>query len=141
RRLLRVSVPAAVDSLSVVVGQLWFLSIINGLSDAASGAHGIALGWEALGYLSGMAFGTAAMALVGQNLGAGRPDRAARSGWVAFAMGLTVMVLMGATFFTLAPGMFWLFNHNPEQAPVIAMGVPVLRLVAFAMPALACSMI
>ena len=28
--------------------------------DVASGAHGIALRWEALGYLSGAAFGTAA---------------------------------------------------------------------------------
>jgi putative MATE family efflux protein len=140
-RLLRVSLPAGADSMSVGVCQLWFLTLVNALGDEAATAHGIALRWEALGYQSGAAFGTAAMALVGQNLGAGRPDRAARSGWTAFALGLSVMSLMGTVFFALAPQMFRLFAPNPEQAHVIVIGVPVLRLVAFAMPALACSIV
>jgi putative MATE family efflux protein len=136
-RLLRVGVPAGVDNLSVMTGQLLFLSIVNRLGPAASGAHGIALTWEALGYLSGQAFGTAAMALVGQNLGARRPRLAARSGWLAFGLGCGVMCAMGVVFFTFAPSMFALFCPHPEQAPVIAAGVPVLRLVAFSMPAVA----
>jgi putative MATE family efflux protein len=137
RRLLRISVPAAVDSLSVAVGQLWFLSIINHLDDAAKAAHGIALGWEALGYLSGGAFGTAAMTLVGQNLGARDPRRAARSGWTAFALGGALMTFMGGVFFVLAAPMFRLFCPGEGQQPIVDAGVPVLRLVAFAMPALA----
>jgi putative MATE family efflux protein len=137
RRLLRVSVPAAMDSLSVAAAQMWFLSIVNSLGDAASGAHGIAIVWEALGFQSGSAFATAAMALVSQNLGADRPQQAARSGWTAFLLGGSLMALMGATFFSLAPAMFQVFCPNPEQAAVIEVGVPVLRLVAFAMPPLA----
>ncbi len=137
RRLLRLSVPAGVDSLSVAVGQLWFLSIINHLSDAAKAAHGIALGREALGYLSGGAFGTAAMTLVGQNLGAKDPRRAARSGWMAFALGGALMTFMGGVFFLLAGPMFRLFCPDEGQQAIIDEGVPVLRLVAFAMPALA----
>jgi putative MATE family efflux protein len=141
RRLLRVSVPAGVDSLSVAGAQLWFLSIINGLGDVAGSAHGLALVWEASGFLLGAAFGTAAMALVGQNLGAGRPERAAHSGWTAYLMGAAVMCTMGAIFFTLAPAMFRLFCPKPEQEPIVEAGVPVLRLVAFTMPALASSII
>lgn len=140
-RLLRISIPAGLDSLSVVVGQFWFLAIVNRLGDEASSAHGIALGWEALGYLSGTAFGTAAMTLVGQNLGAGRPDRAAHAGWVAFAIGCAVMTLMGAVFFVLAEPMFRLFCPYPSQAPIIDVGAPVLRLIAFAMPTLACTIV
>lgn len=140
-RLLRIGVPAGMDSLSVVAGQLWFLSIVNQLGDVAGGAHGIALGWEGLGYLSGAAFGTAGMTLVGQNLGAGKPERAARSGWVAFALGGSVMSVMGVVFFVFAPRMFALFCPHPSQAPIIEAGVPVLRLVAFAMPALASTII
>ncbi|MBV9125926.1 MAG: MATE family efflux transporter [Planctomycetes bacterium] len=140
-RLLRVSVPAGLDSLSQVVGQLWFLSIVNRLGDVASSAHGIAIRWEALGYLSGAAFGTAAMTLVGQNLGARRPRQAARCGWTAFALGCGVMCLMGMVFFLLAPAMFRLFCPDPDQRPVIEAGVPLLRLVAFAMPPLACCII
>jgi putative MATE family efflux protein len=141
RRLLRVSVPAGLDSLSVACGQLWFIGIVNRLGDAASGAHGIALYWEALGYLSGAAFGTAAMALVGQNLGARRPDRATASGWTAFGLGAATMSLMGLIFFTLAEPMFWLFCPDAGQEPIVREGVPVLRLVAFAMPPLAACII
>ncbi|MBY0458658.1 MAG: MATE family efflux transporter, partial [Gemmataceae bacterium] len=48
RRLLWVSVPAAVDSLSAAACQLWFLSLVNRLGDVPASAHGIALRWEAL---------------------------------------------------------------------------------------------
>jgi putative MATE family efflux protein len=141
RRLLRISVPAGFDSLSLVAGQFWFLSLVNRLGVEASSAHGIAIGWEALGYLSGAAFGTAAMTLVGQNLGAGRPDQATRSGWLAFGLGCGVMSFMGLVFFTFAPEMFQLFCPHESQRPIIAAGVPVLQLVAFAMPALASTII
>lgn len=137
RRLLRISVPAGFDSLSVVVGQFWFLGLVNQLGDVASSAHGIALVWEALGYLSGAAFGTAAMTLVGQNLGAGRPHEAARAGWRAFGLAAIVMSVMGAIFFTFAPEMFRVFCPNADQQPIIDAGIPVLRLVAFTMPCLA----
>jgi putative MATE family efflux protein len=140
-RLLRISVPAGIDSLTIMTGHLWFLSIVNGLGDTASSAHGIALGWEAISFLSGSAFGTAAMTLVGQHLGAGRPDRAARSGWVAFGLGCGLMVCMGAVFFTFAREMFELFCPHPEQLAIVEAGVPVLRLQAFAEPALASVMI
>ncbi len=140
-RILRVSIPAGIDSLSVAVCQLWFLGIVNGLGEEAGAAHGVALQWEALGYLAGAAFGTAAMTLVGQNLGAKAPDRAARSGWVAFAIGGGVMTFMGVMFFALARPMFQVFLQEPYLEPVVEKGVPVLRLIAFAMPALASQII
>src|SRR5262249_7845386 len=140
-RLLRISVPSGFDSLSVVAGQFWFLSIINQFGDVASSAHGLALVWEGLGYLSGAAFGTAAMTLVGQNLGARRPDQASQAGWMAFALGCGVMTLMGAIFYTFAPEMFRLFCPKPEQQPIIDAGVPVLQLIAFVMPPLASTIV
>lgn len=140
-RLLRVSVPAGVDSLSVAFCQLWFLSLINRLGNVAAAAHGVALQWEALGYLAGGAFGTAAMTLIGQSLGARDPHRAERSGWTAFGIGCGVMTFMGVMFFILARPMFRLFCHESHLEPVIATGVPVLRLIAFAMPALASQII
>ena len=137
-RVLRISIPAGIDSLSIVVGQFWFLSIVNTLGNVASSAHGIALVWEGLGYLSGAAFGTAAMTLVGQNLGAKRPEQAARAGWMALALGAVVMTIMGAIFFTLAPQMCAAFSGQEE---IIDEGTRVLRLVAFAMPPLASAII
>jgi putative MATE family efflux protein len=141
RRLLRVSVPAGIDSLSVAVCQLWFLSLVNHLGNTAAAAHGIAIQWEALSYLAGGAFGTAAMALVGQNLGARDPSRASRCAAGAFAMGAGLMGAMGALFLILTVPMFRLFCHEADSWPVIEEGVPVLRLIACAMPALASQII
>lgn len=134
-RLLRVSVPAAVDSLSVTACQFWFLSLVNRLGDEPAAAHGIAIRWEGLGYLAGGAFGTAAISLVSRSLGAGRPDLAAKSARTALALGGGVMTVMAAVFFLLARPMCELYSpHNPG---VIALGTGALRLIAFAMPALA----
>jgi putative MATE family efflux protein len=140
-RLLRISVPAALDSLSMQVGYLWFLSVVNGLGNTAAAAHGHALAWEALGYQAGAAFGTAAVTVVGQLKGAGRHDRAARGGWTAFLLGGSLMCLMGAVFFALARPMLELFCPQAGQYAIVDTGVPVLRLVAFGMPALASCMI
>jgi Na+-driven multidrug efflux pump len=60
---------------------------------------------------------------------------------MAFLLGQLVMGLMSVTFFVLARPMFELFCPHPWQRPIVEQGVPVLRLVAFAMPALACTMI
>ena len=136
-RLLHISLPAAAESLSMVAGQMVFLSVVNTLGDAARGAHGIALGWESLAEMFGLAFGVAASVLVGQNLGGGRPDAARRGGLVAYACGASLMTIGGVVFYSFATPLFAFYCPNPEQAPVVAAGVPVLRLVAFAMPALA----
>jgi Na+-driven multidrug efflux pump len=125
----------------VAICQLWFLSLVNTLGNQAAAAHGIAIQWEALSYLAGGAFGTAAMTLVGQNLGARDPARATRSAAVAFAWGAGVMGVMGVLFLVFTEPMFRLFCHEAEMRPVIEEGVPVLRLVACAMPALASQII
>ncbi len=138
-RLLRVSVPAAIDSLSIALCQLWFLRIVNDLGNDASAAHGIALRWEAFGYQAGGAFGTASMAIIGQNLGAGRPHAAARGGWMMFALACGTMSFMGAMFYIFAWPMCRFYSESSEA--VTALGVQALRTVAFAMPALASAIV
>src|SRR5262245_44631917 len=84
---------------------------------------------------------SAAMALVGQNLGARDPARAARSGWVAYRIGAGLMVTMGVLFAAFAEPTFRVFAHEEGSRSVIGAGVPVLRPIAIAMPALASQMI
>lgn len=141
-RHLRVSLPAAVDSLSVGVFQFVFLRVVNQLGEVAASAHGIAIRLEGLGYLSGAAFGTAAVSIVSRALGMQRPDLATRGAWTAFGIGMVVMSAMGVLFYTGAEPLFGLFCPDLQRdQPVIAAGVPVLRLVAFAMPSLASTIV
>jgi putative MATE family efflux protein len=135
-RLLRISIPAGLDSLSIVAGQIVFLHIVNDLGNVAAAAHGTALGWESLSFQTAHPFGIAAMALVGQNLGAKRPQDAARAGWTAFGLGCLVSCSMGVVFYTFAPNMARFLNPNPEQAKIVEEAVRVLRLVALATPGL-----
>src|SRR5262245_3399718 len=135
-RLLRISVPACVDTISIGLFQLWFLTLVTELGDVAAAAHGIAIRCEGMGYLSGQAFATAAAALVGQNLGARKPQAAAHAAWVALGLGCAVMTVMGVLFFIFAPDLFRVFSPHAHQQPIVDAGVPVLRLVAFAMPPL-----
>src|SRR5262249_14367411 len=62
-------------------------------------------------------------------------------GWMAFALGCGIMTLMAAIFYTFAPQMFRVFCPKPAQQPIIDAGVDVLRLVAFAMPPLASTIV
>jgi putative MATE family efflux protein len=136
RRLLRISLPAAGDSLTNVLCQLWFLGLINRLGAVATAAHGVAIRCEAVAFLTILAFGVAASTLTGQYLGARREDLAVRSARTAWTMGAILLSLLGVVLFTQGNAMFQLFLAG-RQSEVMAEGVAVLRIVALAMPALA----
>lgn len=139
KRLLRVSIPAAFDSLSIAVCQFWFLRIVNALGPIVAASHGIALRWEGLGYLSGAAFSAAGVSLVARNLGAKRPDLASKGGWTAFAIGAIVMTLWGIVFASLARPMSSMYveSNLPDHDAVVEGSVTALRTIAVVMPWLA----
>ena len=56
----------------------------------ALAALGIGHRVESWLYMIGVGFGAATAAIVGQNLGAGRPDRAERAGWISIGVLLGV---------------------------------------------------
>jgi putative MATE family efflux protein len=135
-RLLRVSLPAAGESLTNVLCQLWFLRLINRLGAVATAAHGVAIRCEAIAFLTISAFAVASSTLTGQYLGARRPDLAIRSARTAWVLGVAFLSLLGLALYTQGGPMFQLFLAG-RQGEVMREGVPVLRIVALAMPALA----
>jgi putative MATE family efflux protein len=135
-RILRISLPAAGESLTNVFCQLWFLGLINRLGATATAAHGVSIRIEALAFLTVTAFSISASTLVGQYLGAGRPDLAAKAGRTAWGIGVALLVVVGSLIFFQAEAMFDLFLGG-KQPKVVLEGIPVLRIVAFALPFLA----
>ena len=135
-RILRISLPAAGESLTNVFCQLWFLGLINKLGATATAAHGVAIRCEALAFLTVTAFSIAASTLTGQYLGAGRPDLASKAARTAWGIGVALLVAVGILIYIEADAMFGLFLGG-KQPNVAAVGVPVLRIVAFALPFLA----
>ncbi len=136
RRILRISAPAMGESLTTMVCQLWFLGLINRLGTVASAAHGIAIRCESIAFLLVTAFSVAAATLTGQYLGARRPDLAARAARTAWAMGVAVLCGLGLLLYTQAAPMVALFLGEGRSG-VAVQGAAVVRVVAFATPAMA----
>lgn len=127
-RIFRIGIPAALERLVNSFGQLLYTRVVASLGTVAFAAHSLGLNVESLSYMPGIGFSVAATTLVGQNLGARRPDQAEGSGWECNRMALWVMGTMGAVFFAFPA--FLLHLYTPDVA-VVAMGVVALRIVAF----------
>jgi putative MATE family efflux protein len=143
RRLVRLSVfdwPSALTALRVgaptAATGVFFSLIYIGLTRIttrfgvpALAALGIGHKLEGLSYMVATGFGLAAAAIVGQNLGAGRPDRASHAGWLTagFAAGSGAFV---AFLFVAFPDlMVGVFTNDPE---VVADGALYLHALALA---------
>jgi putative MATE family efflux protein len=125
--MARVGAPAALISMLFSIVYIGFSRSASAYGAASVAVVGMVNRIEALQFMGSLALGTAGAALVGQNLGAGRPDRAAEAirvgntwnAWITGAMSVIMLV---------APGPFLrLFTQDPEA---IRMGEPYLRVVA-----------
>jgi putative MATE family efflux protein len=140
RRLLKIGLPGGADILSIVLCQMWFVSIVNQLGLLAAAAHGVAIRIESLAYLPGAAFQVASATLCGQYLGAGDQRRATQSVLTALAVGGGLMTGAGVFFLLAADPLASLFLRA-DQAHVQQLAAQLLRIVALAMPPLALTMI
>ena len=140
RRLLRVGLPGGADVMSVLFCHLWYVRIIFALGTEAAAAHGVGVRIESLAYLPGAAFAVAATTLAGQYLGAEQPRRAVRSVLLALLVGGGIMTGAAVMFFVGAEPLvqFFLGENRPATADL---AVDLMRVVAFATPALAVAMI
>lgn len=72
--------------------------------------------------------GNAAATLVGQNLGAGKPERAQRSVWTAARFNFIAMTLVAIVFIVFPTAIIGLFDKDPE---VLYYGVACLRWISY----------
>ena len=89
-------------------------------------------------WLPSWGLGNAAATLVGQNLGAGQPDRAETSTWRAAKYNTIFMTSVGVLVLILAPGIAGLFTSD---ADVLRYGTSCLRILAVGIPMYAVGMI
>jgi Na+-driven multidrug efflux pump len=82
--------------------------------------------------------GNAAATLVGQNLGAGKADRAERSTWIAARYNTILQTIVGVALLLFAPNIAGLFSNDAE---VIKYASSCLRILAIGAPAYAIGMI
>ena len=134
----KVGAPLAAERAALSSAQVLLVRIVSGLGTTAIAANSLGVSAESLCYMAGYGIQDAALALVGQAVGANRRDMAKRFAWLCTAMGMGIMALTGMGLYAFAPQLMGIFTAD---AAVIALGARVLRIEAFAEPMFGASIV
>ncbi|WP_394823380.1 MATE family efflux transporter [Pendulispora albinea] len=149
--ILKLSIPAALANIIMMGGFALFSKVVGKLDETDAGAAGAiteAVNGAAttdivailkLTFTACIAFGTATATLVGQSLGARRPDDASAFGWASVRLGLVLFGLIGlceGALFT--PQLLHFLSHSPavREAAMLPM-----RMMGIMTPIIAVAMI
>ncbi len=131
RTLLRLACPSAVQQMSYAGGVTILFWIIGLVGTVELAAANIIVTLYLLGVMPGIGFGMAAASLVGQALGAGDPDDAARRGWEVVGVAVVVLGLIALPMVLFPQLMLRLFTPS---ADVIAAGKGAIILAGIGLP-------
>jgi putative MATE family efflux protein len=132
RSLFRFGLPTGFQGIAMNVGGVLLLHYIGSLAQSAEAQAAYTVGysqlftfitWPSVGLMGATA------AVVGQNLGAGRPERATAAAGVAARVGLVVAVLIGSMFVAIPHALLALFGME-GGAEVMVLGVQLLQFLA-----------
>ncbi len=141
-RVLKIGIPSWVEGILLWGGQfLIVIFVINSKNDPNGyllAAHNAVLRIESISFLPGFGFGIAASTLVGQYLGAGKPEAAKQAGKIANALALFTMTVLALPMIFCPGFMLALIVNSP---PVIKVGFWPLVLAGLAQPAFALAIV
>jgi putative MATE family efflux protein len=128
RRAFRLGFPASIEQSARALGLTVLTFLIATFGTTTMAAYGVGSTVVQLVMIPAMGLSMAVSALVGQNIGAGQIDRAARIGRLGSALGFGLLTAMGVIAFGFAPWIVRFFV--PGDPSVIAAGSEFLRIVA-----------
>lgn len=138
RTAWRLGLPVALERTLMSTASIVITGIISGIGTAAVAANHLAVTAESVSYMPAFGVASAGTTIVGQALGAERKDLALRFSRITTYLGILIMTLAGAGLFFFAPQLISIFSTDPE---VMELGAQVLRIVAFAEPLFAASIV
>ena len=118
RRLILVAVPNSVQSGLRSVTFMVMMAVVAVFGTAAISAYGIVGRLETVALMPGFGVATATAVLVGQNLGAGKPERAAQGVRLSALMNGGFMALVGVIFFFAAPSLIEIFDPSGTSTEI-----------------------
>ena len=136
--IARVSSSAVVQNVIGTASWMGLIRILTGFGSAAVAGNTIGIRIIMFAPLPSFGVSNAAATLVGQNLGAGRPDRAEASVWCAGWYNTLCLAVVGTLFVLFAPALIGWFSSDPA---VIPYGVRCLRIVAAGFLFYGCGMV
>jgi putative MATE family efflux protein len=125
--ILRVSGTAMFQNFIATASWMGLIRILTGFGSTAVAGNTIGIRIILFALLPSFGVSNAAATLVGQNLGAGKPERAEAAAWRAGFYNTMCLSVVGVIFLLFAPALIGIFTSD---ADVAAYGVRCLRIVA-----------
>lgn len=131
RSLFRFGLPTGIQGIAMNIGGVFMLAFIGSLAESAAAQAAFAvtytqlfslITWTSVGLMG------AAAAVAGQNLGAGRPERATEAVHVAARIGMAGAMFVGAFFLFLPRQLLAVFGMNEPN--VVEIGTQLLRILS-----------
>jgi putative MATE family efflux protein len=138
RRLVSISIGGVGQFLIATASWIAIMRIVALYGSAPVAAYTIALRLIEFALLPAWGLGNAAATLVGQNLGAGKVERAGESVWLAARYNATFMLILGLLLIGFAPLIVSFFSADPE---ILRYGTDCLRIMGLGYPMYAIGMI
>lgn len=124
--LLKLSAGSTGQYLIASASWIFMISILSQISKEVTAGYTIAIRIVIFALLPAWGMANAAATLVGQNLGAGHPDRAEKSAWRAGFFNMIFLAIVGAICLITAPSLIRLFTQEPEAVHAGSMALRIL---------------
>ena len=124
-RIIRIGIPSSIMGMQMGLAGFVFVRIIAPFGTFAVAAHTISQRVEMVLFMPIMGLGMAAGTLAGQNLGANRPERAEKGGWLAAMVALAMMAVFSLGLLLGAESVVTIFNKEPG---LVEMGSKFIRI-------------
>ncbi len=117
-RLVRIGIPASINGMGRTSANLIMTLFVVPFGTYAVAAQSLMERLDRFIQMPAMAMGQSAGVLAGQNLGAGKPERAEKTAWLAVGLFTAFMAVAAVVIFFLAPDIIRLFNTEPELVEI-----------------------
>lgn len=126
-RILRISASGMIQLFIGMASWVGLVRIVSGFGSDAVAGYTIGIRIILFALLPSFGMSNAAATLVGQALGAGRPERAERSVWTAALWNMVFLGMVGLVFVVMPEEFIAIFTTDPAVVPH---AVDCLRIVA-----------
>jgi putative MATE family efflux protein len=131
KSIFKFGLPTGIQGIAMNIGGVFMLAFIGSLPQSAAAQAAFAVSYNELFSLvtwTSVGLMGAAAAVAGQNLGAGKPDRASAAVHVAAQFGLAGAAFIGILFLFLPRQLLAIFGMH--DAAVVDIGVQLLRVLS-----------